>query len=528
MPFPSTAGRRGDAATLPAALHALTHPAALLGLGLLILNDHLLKTLTPSPLTGKLSDFAGLFVLPFFFITLLALPGDMLEVSSRRVAAFSFAFSGLWFAALKTLPPINALSSKALEWLLGRPLLLVCDPTDLAALLSLYPAWRLWLRAERDACPSARKSGGLSFVLLSWALIATSPSPPPQSVQRIFARGHTVYAVVTASSDAPLLAQSDDFGRNWRVLESIPPELSGEAQAPVQPPKTVCLEGASMLCYRIRGEARIDRSENGGRTWQTSWRAPTWRMDFFQIARHTLLLSPPPPDFIPADIALLRAPSGGAVLVAALGNQGVLVHTAEEGWRQYTIQNARPQTAFLRREAADSAPLLLAFETFLWLGMFFYLGWRTSFRLAIRRRRLAGVSPFIVVHALAALWHLALAVLPAGFMNLPALAVLAFFVALNASPLLTLALVGAGGFLYFRRLYAVLKAQGAPPAAIRPAVRSGHSVAMLSVLGGVLPLYAWVFGWIPLYWLALGLGLLLSAGLYTRGFRRAASGEGTR
>ena len=47
---------------------ALLHPLALAALVLLILNDHLLKDLAPGPLTGKLSDVAGLVVLPLIIL----------------------------------------------------------------------------------------------------------------------------------------------------------------------------------------------------------------------------------------------------------------------------------------------------------------------------------------------------------------------------------------------------------------------------------------------------------------------------
>ncbi|MCC6617494.1 MAG: hypothetical protein IT341_00485 [Chloroflexi bacterium] len=38
----------------------LLHPVVLGAIGLLLLNDHVLKTTTPGFVTGKLSDFAGL------------------------------------------------------------------------------------------------------------------------------------------------------------------------------------------------------------------------------------------------------------------------------------------------------------------------------------------------------------------------------------------------------------------------------------------------------------------------------------
>jgi hypothetical protein len=47
---------------------ALLHPLAMAALVLLIINDHVLKDLAAGPLTGKLSDLAGLVVLPLLLL----------------------------------------------------------------------------------------------------------------------------------------------------------------------------------------------------------------------------------------------------------------------------------------------------------------------------------------------------------------------------------------------------------------------------------------------------------------------------
>lgn len=45
---------------------ALLHPIALISLVVLVLNDHVLKRVDPGTLSGKLSDFAGVVLLPLF------------------------------------------------------------------------------------------------------------------------------------------------------------------------------------------------------------------------------------------------------------------------------------------------------------------------------------------------------------------------------------------------------------------------------------------------------------------------------
>ncbi|AEE53124.1 hypothetical protein [Haliscomenobacter hydrossis] len=50
-------------------LHKLGHPLFLLSITILAINDWVLKTTFHNALTGKLSDFAGLFALPYFLST---------------------------------------------------------------------------------------------------------------------------------------------------------------------------------------------------------------------------------------------------------------------------------------------------------------------------------------------------------------------------------------------------------------------------------------------------------------------------
>lgn len=56
----------------PVTLAWLIHPVTLASLILLLINDHLLKAAYPGPLTGKLSDVAGLVLLPPVLATIVA------------------------------------------------------------------------------------------------------------------------------------------------------------------------------------------------------------------------------------------------------------------------------------------------------------------------------------------------------------------------------------------------------------------------------------------------------------------------
>lgn len=142
----------------------MSSPAPCAALLLLVVNDHLLKgaSLLPAPLTGKLSDLAGLFFFPILLRASLAIP--------PRIACIA---TGLAFAAIKLDPAANALA--AAWWGVH-----VMDPTDLAALLMLPLAYR-WMvtRAYPAQRPARRGLEYAAILTAALASVATSAPPPP-------------------------------------------------------------------------------------------------------------------------------------------------------------------------------------------------------------------------------------------------------------------------------------------------------------------------------------------------------------
>lgn len=166
---------------------ALAHPLWVAALVVLIVNDHYLKTagVLPGWLTGKLSDFAGLFVAP-------ALLAALLSISTQRGLLLAHAATGAVFAAIKISPP----AARAIEALVGlTPFTwrVTVDPTDLIALpmlaasiVALMPAMRDEARAALKglgpaAVPGAREPLAQRALLMvgSVACMATSQEPSP-------------------------------------------------------------------------------------------------------------------------------------------------------------------------------------------------------------------------------------------------------------------------------------------------------------------------------------------------------------
>ena len=116
---------------------------ALLALVLLALNDHLFKPTWPGWLTGKLSDAAGLIILPLLAVAVIeiarAIVGSSWRVSERTVWLCA-GVSAVGFALVKTwLPAAHAygLVVGLIRWPVARSLRQVVvthDLTDLSVL----------------------------------------------------------------------------------------------------------------------------------------------------------------------------------------------------------------------------------------------------------------------------------------------------------------------------------------------------------------------------------------------------------
>lgn len=119
----------------------LTSPGFLLGLGLLLLNDFILKAAFHNWLTGKLSDFAGLFIFPLFFTAFF--PRQKVWIYAATALGFVWwksAYSQPLFVLLNSQPYYNV----------DR----VVDVTDLIA-LTMLPLSFLYSRrtAQRPGKP---------------------------------------------------------------------------------------------------------------------------------------------------------------------------------------------------------------------------------------------------------------------------------------------------------------------------------------------------------------------------------------
>ncbi|MFO0615580.1 MAG: hypothetical protein U0414_23505 [Polyangiaceae bacterium] len=131
-------------------VRALARPAWGVALGVLVLNDHMLKGagILPGWLTGKLSDFAGLFVAGVLLAALTV------ARTPRRVAIAQVVV-GAGFTAFK-LVPVLSVAAEGVFALVGLSWRVVADPTDLLALPVLALAYVHTVRAGTSPATPAR------------------------------------------------------------------------------------------------------------------------------------------------------------------------------------------------------------------------------------------------------------------------------------------------------------------------------------------------------------------------------------
>jgi len=153
---------------------ALLHPVWLGSLGVLALNDHVLKgaSVLPSVITGKASDFAGMLVAPLLLVVLL-------RARSQRSWGIAHAAVGVVFAAIQLSAPLAAAWGAVMEGV-GFPWVITRDPTDLIALPMLLVSWHwLGLAQQRPAVRNAGRAAHAGAATAGlFACVATS-SPEP-------------------------------------------------------------------------------------------------------------------------------------------------------------------------------------------------------------------------------------------------------------------------------------------------------------------------------------------------------------
>ncbi|HEX2978632.1 MAG TPA: hypothetical protein VHO48_00055 [Anaerolineaceae bacterium] len=326
-------------------LRAFGHPAIWAAVFLLVINDHLLKSIRPGWITGKLSDFAGVFFFPFLLAALIAC-WPCRRLSPRQVMGLSITATVIGFGLLKISPGVNQLAVDALSQWSGLNIQIKLDPSDLLAFSMLGPAWRLWTHLEN--APRTRsvvlERVGFTFAVL--ATIATTPCPGGIQAAHLVSTPEGVY--VSIWNDAYL---TSDSGYTW-VKVNPSPEVKASLDSPVDYPRQVCWPDHREQCYRAAGHRPVEVSMDGGISWRTAWTLPQERIEFLKryyrsvpflagCGRRT--------DSVAYDVNIVPAPGGYALLVA-MGGEGILRYQDGVGWERIAVNDIAFPTPYSTRD----------------------------------------------------------------------------------------------------------------------------------------------------------------------------------
>ncbi len=316
-----------------AALAWLGHPATVLALTVLVVNDHVLKPAFPGPVTGKLSDVAGLVLAPPLVAVLLTLVAPRLP--ARAAVVVGLVSVGAGFAVVKSSGYAADVASAAWTVLAG-PSLVRADPTDLLTLPSLGLAWWVWTRARRRPVGARAVRLVRLVVLLPAAMLAvaaTSAVHYPYAIGAATLDGRP--AISTGGGCCAIWPETPADGAwwigdggSWRPASESETARLNSAPSPRPPACTP----AGDRCYRpVSGHLRVEESDDGGRSWRTGWEISDARREPL-VRRH-----PDPGDparhFSSRALAVFET-GGGHSVVVANGRDGFVVRHPDGRWER--------------------------------------------------------------------------------------------------------------------------------------------------------------------------------------------------
>ena len=248
-------------------LRCLQHPSSLICIAILLLNDHVFKLTSPSWVTGKLSDFAGLFFFPFLVAVILSALLSRFRIRPEPLGQIIFSFVAIWFSLIKTFPPINAVTSSLASFFIQGTAQIALDPTDLMALIILLPAWKLWQQSQQ--AKTSNRLAYAAFVMGSVATLATSPQEWAVSsvTDLAISDDGVIYAADRENfgQETYPIAKSLDGGLTWeRDFEKDSLPNLHEKRYPIQ----ACNSRSETLnhnCYRVTSNHQLE--QYGNKSW---------------------------------------------------------------------------------------------------------------------------------------------------------------------------------------------------------------------------------------------------------------------
>lgn len=325
----------------------LTHPAVLAAIGLLAINDYLLRVIWPSALTGKVGDFCWLFAFPVVLATAIRLLAPAkLRSQPEPVLLASMAITGSVFISANTLLPVRLWIENATGLLTGIPISITQDPSDAIALLAFVP---LWILHKRSMARLPREPRPAAYLLIALGILLSlaNSAIPDFGIDCLSSDGAELQA---SSSNYGEVFRSTDGGLTWDSCDGCSRTCSGTGGADeiVRHPEQPAIQ------YRYVSGVAIERSQDGGSTWSNALELKA-RHEASEALYNLRKKSSLAISYEGPLSAIIDPASGNAVF--AMGYDGLLVHVVEDdrwewiGLGEYRrMESPAPTSA---REAAD-------------------------------------------------------------------------------------------------------------------------------------------------------------------------------
>lgn len=188
---------------------------------------------------------------------------------------------------------------------------------------------------------------------------------------------------------------SHDQGKTWKQIDLHTVKMEAY-QADANYHVSACLSDAPETCYRIDEQEYVEVSEDGGVSWSIDWQTPQGRKLYMERYSYASALH-----ITPYDLDIIETGDGHLVVVA-MGNEGVMVRSADGLWNRYAVDTMTP-TPYQAETLEDALSaliylelpvlILIAAAVFLLLT---FSAWITSFvrsDRAIRRKILLSLLP---------------------------------------------------------------------------------------------------------------------------------------
>ncbi len=282
---------------------------------LLPLNDLFLKQFWAGLLSGKLSDFAWIYIFPLLILLLLGvlLPNNLTD--KKEIGWLVYFLVAVIFVLMKSSPLINRYINNTVFFFLNVPVQNRVDPTDNYALMSLLLGFILWNRSPHAL--STKKSKMLFYIsLFSFILIADS-AMPDFGLTDICAEGDTLF---TFSNHYRF--HSSDHGITWTKFDNKINCYEENSQKKTN--EVMSTDGRFRLRYQA-GE-KIEQSIDNGKSWQIVYDLVPKSdfQDYFNNRSQYYMNNPGPHSAI-------YDPTTGSFLFT-MGHEGILIRKSTGDW----------------------------------------------------------------------------------------------------------------------------------------------------------------------------------------------------